>query len=129
MPRKKTMELPPVISSFEVGGEIIALEIPHPDHKELGKGSYQKNLVEAKLQKLVDDIYLDFFTPDGVVKPITKKNNYLDSGHKFAKHAEELGYGDKDGRDDSALRKTYYPIIKALFDEFTQILNNRDADL
>jgi hypothetical protein len=125
MSRKKTIELPPIISSFEVDGEIIALEIPHPDHKEIGKGSHQKNLVEAKLQKLVDDIYLDFFTPEGIVKPTTEKNNYLDSGHKFAKHAEELGYGGLDGADNSALRKTYYPIIKALFDEFKRVLNNR----
>jgi len=125
MSRKKTIELPPVISSFEVDGEVIALEIPHPDHKEIGKGSHKKNLVEARAQKLIDEIYLDFFTPDGKVIPITKKNDYLDSGHKFAKHAEELGYGGLDGKDGSALRKTYYPRIKALFDEFKRVLNNR----
>ena len=67
MSRKKTIELPPVISSFEVDGEVIALEIPHPDHKEIGKGSHKKNLVEARAQKLIDEIYLDFFTTDAEV--------------------------------------------------------------
>jgi hypothetical protein len=116
MPRRKTIQPLPLDSFSLKDGTIV--EVRDETCRIIGRGLHKVDAFEVKRDGILETVVNDYFSPDqadpkqGHWKMKTNiRNNYLISATKFARKMQALGYGEEDGVDDSALRKSYYPDI------------------
>ena len=121
MPRRQTIQ-PPPLDSFSLNNGVTKGAVRDETCRIIGRGLHKVDAFEAKRDGILEIAFNDYLSPDEVdpkrhpwKMKTSIKDDYLASATKFARKMQILGYGGKEGADDSALRKSYYPDIMVNF--------------
>ena len=120
MPRRATIQPPPLKKFSLKDGTTV--EERDETCRIIGRGLHKVDAFEVKRDGILEIAFNDYLSPDEVdpkrrpwKMKTSIKDDYLASATKFARKMQILGYGGKEGADDSALRKSYYPDIMVNF--------------
>ena len=112
MPRKKTVQPPPISSfSFYHGIALIEVEVRDGTCYLISRGSHKRDKYDEKLWEVMEHVVNDYLSVTGK-KFVPKDRDYLLSATDFATQVELWGYGGLNGEDDSARRKKLYSDVK-----------------
>ncbi|MDC0178331.1 hypothetical protein OAI75_00850 [Woeseiaceae bacterium] len=127
MPRRKTIQPPPRDSFSLEDGTFV--EERDETCRIIGRGLHKVDAFEVQRDEILEIVVSDYFSPDQADpkrRPWKLKtnirNDYLSSPTMFARKMQTLGYGGKEGVDDSTLRKSYYPDIVEKFRAYQRAL-------
>lgn len=133
MPRPKTVQPQPLSKfsfSFYYGILLIEVEVRDGTCYLIYRGSHKRDAYNEKLWKVMEHVVNDYLSVAG--KKLPRGKDYLSSATAFATafatRAKTWGCersDDKDGLDDSAIRKKLYPDVKRELKVFQNAIDEK----